>query len=42
MLKIESAVAMAVEHFELVVQAFDKARGLQVNEGTGEFVPIAM
>ena len=42
MTEIEQAIAAALEHFNLVIQAFDKTRRLQGNKVIGDFVPEAM
>lgn len=42
MLKIENAIATAFEHLELVIQAFDKARRLQVHKVVSDLIPVPM
>src|SRR5258707_7256733 len=42
MVKIEYAIAAAFEDFELVIESFDEARGLEVHEVVGNLVPEAV
>ncbi len=42
MVEIEQAVTAPFENFELVIETFDEARGLEVNEVIGNLIPEAV